>query len=316
MTRFVYDRFAKDYLKELLAPLGEVETSRDVPGEVREIDVWFTPYPPTERGDAEVLGLLGRFATTPSIFEPFRNAVTSSQIRGCMAKLFDIHASLQRQRQRDNIRLEEDDLPRLWIFSPTVSANILNGFKAEPDLDNWLPGVYFLGESLKTAIVVIHQLPRTQETLWLRILGKGTTQKQAINEIGALPPNHPLRSNAILLLSNLQATIEASQNIDREDRELAMELSPIILKLREEAIMQGVELGLRQGLEQGLQQGINKERRATIENLLRIRFSSIDEELSNIIDRILQLPSQEFTALLLKLSREELLARFGSKRDS
>ncbi|MGA9379279.1 MAG: hypothetical protein WBV73_10965 [Phormidium sp.] len=31
MTKFIYDQFAKDYLKELLTPLGEVETSRDVP---------------------------------------------------------------------------------------------------------------------------------------------------------------------------------------------------------------------------------------------------------------------------------------------
>ncbi len=111
MTRFPYDQFAKDYLKELLAPLGEVETSRNVPGEVREIDVWFTPYPSAQRGDAVVLGLLGRFAATPSIFEPFRNAVAPSQIRGCMGKLFDIHANLQRQRQRDSSRLDE-----LWNF--------------------------------------------------------------------------------------------------------------------------------------------------------------------------------------------------------
>jgi hypothetical protein len=35
---------------------------------------------------------------------------------------------------------------------------------------------------LKTAIVAINQLPTTPETLWVRILGKGATQKQAINK--------------------------------------------------------------------------------------------------------------------------------------
>jgi hypothetical protein len=39
MTRFPHDQFAKQYLKELLSPLGGVETSRKVSGEVREIDV-------------------------------------------------------------------------------------------------------------------------------------------------------------------------------------------------------------------------------------------------------------------------------------
>ncbi|WP_338022917.1 hypothetical protein [Argonema galeatum] len=39
MTVFPYDQFAKDYLKELLSPLGEVETSRNIAGEVREIEI-------------------------------------------------------------------------------------------------------------------------------------------------------------------------------------------------------------------------------------------------------------------------------------
>ncbi|MFB2875548.1 hypothetical protein [Floridanema aerugineum] len=300
MTRLIYDQFAKDYLKELLTPLGEVETSRDVPGEVREIDVWFTPYPSEQRGDATVLGLLGKLASTPSIFEPFRNAVSPNQIRSCMGKLYDIHANLLRQRQRENSRLEEADLPWLWILSPTVSANILNGCNAKQDENNWPQGLYFLGEILKTAIVVIHQLPRTPETLWLRMLGKGNVQKQAINEIGKLPPNHPLRSNALLLLSNLQATIQASQNIDREDRELVMELSPLLLQWRDEA------------LEEGMQQGVRMGKRTMIENALRVRFGNLDEELSGIIEPLLELPPEEIMVLALQLSREELLARFGS----
>jgi hypothetical protein len=136
------------------------------------------------------------------------------------------------------------------------------------------------------------------------MLGKGNVQKQAINEIGQLPPNHPLRSNALLLLSNLQATIQASQNIDREDRELVMELSPLLLQWRDEA--------LQEGEERGLQRGVRRERRATIENLLRVRFGVLDEELSGIIEPLLELPPEEFAVLLLQLSREELLARFGS----
>ncbi|MBD3560793.1 hypothetical protein H6S82_18350, partial [Planktothrix sp. FACHB-1355] len=100
MTRFIYDRFAKDYFQELLTPLGDVKVSQELASEVREIDVVFTPYPSERRGDAGVLGLLGRFAHTPCIIEPFRNAVSPIQIRSCMGKLFDKHASLLRQRQR------------------------------------------------------------------------------------------------------------------------------------------------------------------------------------------------------------------------
>jgi hypothetical protein len=39
MTRFIHDRFAKEYLEELLSPIGKVNIGRDVTSEVREIDV-------------------------------------------------------------------------------------------------------------------------------------------------------------------------------------------------------------------------------------------------------------------------------------
>ncbi|MBD2778812.1 hypothetical protein [Iningainema tapete] len=79
MTRFPYDRFAKDYLQELLSPLGSVETSKDVAGEVLEVDVYFLPREQPQI-DRESLGLLGRFAQTKALIEPFRNPVTNSEV--------------------------------------------------------------------------------------------------------------------------------------------------------------------------------------------------------------------------------------------
>lgn len=67
MTRFIHDQFTKDYLEELLKPYGEVQGSSRVAGEVREIDVLFSPL--TEQStNLETLGLLGRFAATAAIF--------------------------------------------------------------------------------------------------------------------------------------------------------------------------------------------------------------------------------------------------------
>lgn len=302
MTRFPHDQFAKDYLKELLTPLGEVETSRDVAGEVREIDVWFAPnLQPT--AEPQILGLLGRFASSPCLIEPFRNAATPSQIRSCMSKLFDVYADWERQAKREKTSVREAELPRLWILSPTASVPLLDGFRATLNEDNWMRGVYFLGDYLRTALVVIHQLPRTEETLWLRILGKGTVQKQAISELVSVSANHPLRTNALLLLTNLQANLQQSENLDEEERELIMELSPLVLQWREEARQEGKQEGRQEGKQEG--------ERVVIENLLRVRFGELDEELAAIIEPVLELPPEEFTQLLLQLSREELLARFG-----
>lgn len=39
----------------------------------------------------------------------------------------------------------------------------------------------------RCGFIAVHQLPKTPETLWLRLLGKGNVQQQAIQEVMALP---------------------------------------------------------------------------------------------------------------------------------
>jgi hypothetical protein len=60
------------YLEELLKPYGEVKSSSKISGEIKEIDVLFTPSV-QQNSNLELLGLLGRFTEFPAILEPFRN---------------------------------------------------------------------------------------------------------------------------------------------------------------------------------------------------------------------------------------------------
>ncbi|MEB3825977.1 hypothetical protein, partial [Phormidium sp. CCY1219] len=57
----------------------------------------------------------------------------------------------------------------------------------------------------------------------------------------------------------------------------------------------------QQEQEKAFQQG----ERQVIEDILRTRFGSIDEELAAIIESVMELPSAEFVPLLLQLEREE-----------
>ena len=59
------------------------------------------------------------------------------------------------------------------------------------------------------------------------------------------------------------------------------------------------------------QEGREEGRQQVVENLLRVRFGSLDSELQGIMQPLLALTPEEFTPLLLQLSREELIARFG-----
>ena len=269
----------------------EVKVSKRVAGEVREIDVWFAPSDTTTAAN---LGLLGKLATTPCIFEPFRNPVTSNEILDCLLKLLEIRGEIQREANRNKTNIAEVNAPKLWILTPTASEQILSSFTATINENNWGKGIYFLAPALRAAIIVIHQLPKTPETLMLRILGRGRVQRTAIDELVALPLNDPLRENTLKLLYSLQKDLEVNQPENSDDRELIMRLSPLYQQDREQAI----------------QQGARQERRQVLENLLLFRFGALDEEMRAIIAPFVALPAEEFTPLLLQLStisRAELL---------
>ena len=185
MTQIPFDQLAKEFLKEFLTPLGRAERSLEVPGESKFVDVWFEPaLQPTI--DSETLGVLGRIATTSCLIEPFHNPPTRTEVRTCLLKLFWVHEDQRRQANRQESRTLEEELPKLWVLAADVSKPVLNDFSAVPN-EQWLPGIYFLANALKTVIVAINQLPPTEETLWLRILGRDETQRQAISEVLALP---------------------------------------------------------------------------------------------------------------------------------
>ncbi len=228
MTRFPHDQFAKDFLESLLSPLGEVQTSLKVSGEVREMDVYFTPNP-NEKITLD-LGLLAQCAETATVFEPFRSSVKLPQIRSCMSKLFDLHNYLIRETKKNKQpEPKEEKLPKLWILTPTLSVDLLESLGAK-SAESWSEGVYLLSPALKTGIIVIHQLPQTPASLWFRLLGKGKVQSQAIDEVAALPPENPYRQNALDLLGNLKVILEARAIIEPEEQNLIMQLSPLYLE--------------------------------------------------------------------------------------
>jgi hypothetical protein len=177
----------------------------------------------------------------------------------------------------------------------------LNFFEAKLKLSQWGEGVYFLNQGLRTAIVVADQLAAAPETLWLRILGKGKTQQQAIDEVMAFPKGNALRSNVLELLSIWHINLKTKNKLTTDDKELLMNLSPAYLEWREETLQEGVK------------QGVKQAQRIFVKSVLNSRFGKIDKVLSQVIESLVQLPPEESARLLPRLSREELLAKFCKK---
>ena len=212
------------------------------------------------------------------------------EIRSCLLKLYSVQGELLRQAKREKRSISEEELPFLWILTPTCSERILEGFGAKTK-EGWEKGVYFLPKYQKAAIVAINQLSVTEDTLWLRVLGKGRTQTAAISEVVELSKDNDKWKYLVRIFASWRKNLELNSDVnDEEVRELIMSLSPAYLKQREEWKQDG--------------------QRLMVESLLAVRFGNLDEELSAIISQLMELSPTERTQLLLNLSREELLARF------
>ncbi|WP_228042688.1 MULTISPECIES: flagellar assembly protein H [unclassified Tychonema] len=231
-------------------------------------------------------------AATVAVIEPFRNPVNTEGIFSCVVKLLNSRAKLGRQTNREDQRLEERLLPRLWILTPTASELLLDsfGFWVPEESEGWGKGVYFLTEVWRVGLIAIHQLPRVPETMWLRMLGRGRVQQQAIAELSALPVDNPLRTNALQLLYVLQANLQANTPPipagDDEDQELVMAIAPLF----------------QQHLEAAKQQGQEEGQRMILESFLQVRFGESDPLTLAFIPLISALPVAEFTVLLVQLS--------------
>jgi hypothetical protein len=267
----------KQYLEEFLTPLGRVQRNREIPGEPAFIDLWFEPTAAPEI-QPDQLGLLGRLTHTASVIEPYHRPPNLDELRSCLFKLLHIQAEAQRQAHRDDRALTEAELPRLWILTPTLSSAMLNSVAAQ-SVSHWPQGVYFLADALHSGIIVIHHLPPTPDTLWLRLLGQGRVQQQAITEVLALTPDDGRRLRALRVLSSWKVAIELTPDVDmgipvdRDDEEVMMALTQAYLEWERATEQRGLE----QGLEQGLERGQKQEASRLVLRLLTHRFGTVPE---------------------------------------
>ena len=281
VTRQPHDQFAKSLLSEVLSPWGSVEISREVSDEPRFIDLYFHPNP---QPDPSPLGLLGGMTEVPCLLEPYRNPVSVSQIRACLLKALILNAQQERSSPPDHPAF-------LWIVTPTASKRILKQCAAQPQ-EPWPSGIYPLAPAFHTAIVVIHHLPKDPDTLWLRLLGRGRVQKQAIAEVLALAEEDPMGLRVLELLSNWKIMLDEKQEALREEeRELIMNLSPAYLKWKEETLREGEQRGIQEGKAQLLLQLLHlKLGSLPVEVETQIRSLSMDQ-LELLAARVLDLNS-------------------------
>jgi hypothetical protein len=85
------------------------------------------------------------------------------------------------------------------------------------------------------------------DTLWLRVLGRGQTQRRAVQEVVALPANHPRRGQILRLLASWKVTIEINRFLDSDEQEDFMALSQAFLDWEKQTEARAEVRGVIQG---------------------------------------------------------------------
>jgi hypothetical protein len=225
-----------------------------------------------------------------------------------------VRGTIRRKAKRDKHRLLESERPRLWIISPTISPKLLEVTEGR-EKPGWPQGVYFLTSIQRTALIAVHQLPVNLDTLWLRLFGRDRVQTQAVQEVLALPEDHPYKYQTIEHLARLQMSLQARQNESRLFKEVAMNLSPVYDEWKEKTIAEGISLGRAQvfdelrekAIVEGREQGIPFGQIDLLKCQLTAKFDRLPPQALEPLDR---LGSEQLSALAIALLSFGELADF------
>lgn len=283
--RHRFDQLFKRVARTGYGPAGQVETDAEVSPDSMRIDVWFIPAPEQERARKVLapLGLFGRMGRTSCTLEPFHNTPSGARAAECLMK----HMFFCRELQR---RAPPPPTPTQWIISSGRPSAALSGFRFLRSRRG--RGIYEGPPMMRTHLVVVSELPRTRDTLLVRLMGAGRTLKHAIEDLQALPEDAPERRLALPILVQLRLEIPTDPAKQTKiDREFLMTTRDVE-KYLEALEAKGREKGIKEGLKTGREEG----REALVKSILtvyRARFGEPSKALVAAVEQATDLATLE-----------------------
>ena len=270
-----FDHLAKNILRDALSRACTAETEVEVLAATQKIDV-FTIPDPARAAERARMGLLGELAAQPCLFEPFHDTPTLRQLRRCLNKQHTWHHELERRARsaagaaaaepgRDKPAAGEMPFPVLVVIGPGIPETVLDAYGCK----SVSPGVYHAVWGLALRIVAISELPRTRETLLLRLLGKGRLFKQALADLADLPGDAWEQSVATPLLVHFQ--LGSHEHPTTEEDNVSAEIRAWFEDYQRKLRSEGRKKGRKEGRREGRKEG---ERRLLLRQL-RSRFGEL-----------------------------------------
>ena len=299
-----FDQFVKQLARKGWSPGGQVETDAEVSPDAHRIDVWFVPHARRARRALSDLGLLGRLAWTACTLEHFHCTPSGEQVADCVAR----HRFFCRELGR---RRPPPPSPVQWIVSAGRPAAALRGFTFRKS--RWGRGIYEGPSLTRTRIVVVSELPRTRDTLLVRLMGAGRTLDLAIDDLRALPLDAPERRLALPILVRLRLEIPTDPAKQTEsDQEFLMRMRDVerfLRQLEKKGREEGREEGRKEGLEEGFVRAVLAAYKA--------RFGAPPAGLAAVLERSgNQAALEQWLEVVTTRSAEEVAAMVRSERAS
>lgn len=218
----LHDLLCKHLLREALDPISTVELEKPVaPLDEQRIDVYCELRAELPPPDAlPHLGLVRRMAeiASRSLFEPYSATPLTDSIDDNLRKKLNLHHGLKKAAKGTPV-----PKPVLWVLSPGRPAEVLNDYVGAP-VAGWPSGFYRCATGLAMWIVVLAELPVTQETRLLRMFGSPSMQLAALRELDALPIDDPQRQPWIDILADVRYLFDDEPNPGPEEQALMTEL--------------------------------------------------------------------------------------------
>lgn len=218
----LHDLLCKHLLREALDPIGTVELEKPVaPLDEQRIDVYCELR--AELPSAEALphlGLVRRMAEVERRFliEPFSATPSVESVDDNLRKRFNLHHGLKKVAKGSPM-----SKPALWVLSPGRPEEVLRGYAAMP-VAGWPSGFYCCPPELAAWVVVLSELPRTADTILLRLLGPTTMQLDALRELDAQPMTEAQRQPWIDILADVRYLLDEAQEPTPEEQTIMTEL--------------------------------------------------------------------------------------------
>ena len=251
--RKLLDVYCKHLLQEALDPVDEVELEKPIASpDSQFVDVFCVPRPnrPAPQ-DVPILGVVWKMSAETCSFEPCSKSPTVNDLRTLGRKQLSLH--LQLCKESGN---KELPLPKQWVLSPGRPHGGLKGLKATP-MEGWPTGFYSSGAFLDMWIVVLSELPLTEETRLLRLLGPKKMQQRVLAEIQGLPKNDLSREWWLEIVGKMVYFFD--ENRDRRkpsEEQLAMtKLRQEFEQFKESLIRKGEARGEARGKAEGKADG-------------------------------------------------------------